>query len=63
MFFSAMEKLPKQNQFTRTVEELEVYVGAHFKRNVADIEKMIRTMKDTIFTPPKDLAEERTERD
>ena len=51
----------EKNQYTRTVEELEVYVGAHFKRNATDIKKMVRTMADATFTPPKDLTDKKTE--
>jgi hypothetical protein len=40
------------NQFTRTLEELDGYVGLHFKHNPADIKKMIRKMTDTILDMP-----------
>ena len=50
----------EKNQYTRTVEELEVYVGAHFKHNATDIKRMVRTMADAMFTPPKDLTDKKT---
>jgi hypothetical protein len=40
------------NQFARTLEELDGYVGLHFKHNPADIKKMIRKMTDTVFDMP-----------
>jgi hypothetical protein len=46
------------NQFARTLEELDGYVGLHFKHNPADIKKMIRKMTDTVFDMP--LAPEPT---
>jgi hypothetical protein len=38
--------------FARTLEELDGYVGLHFKHNPADIKKMIRKMTDTVFDMP-----------
>jgi hypothetical protein len=44
----------EKNQFARTVEELDSYMGLHFKFHPADIKKMIKNMEDTIVAIPKD---------
>lgn len=59
--FQSYGEAVEKNQFSRTVEELEVYVGAQFKRNATDIKKMIRTMADATFAPPQDLSAAATE--
>jgi hypothetical protein len=43
-----------QNQYTRTLEELDSYVGLQFKYSPGDIKKMIKSMKDTEQTLPSD---------
>ena len=43
-----------QNQYTRTLEELDSYVGLHFKYSPGDIKKMIKSMTDTEQTLPAD---------
>ena len=43
-----------QNQYTRTLEELDSYVGLQFKYSPGDIKKMIKSMKDTEQTVPSD---------
>jgi hypothetical protein len=44
----------EKNQFARTVEELDSYVGLHFKYHPADIKKMIKNMEDTVVAVPDD---------
>jgi len=46
-----------QNQFTRTLEELDSYVGLQFTHNPRDIKTMIKTMKDTVLAMPSDIPE------
>lgn len=47
----------EKNQFTRTMEELDSYVGLHFKHDPGEIKTMLKTMKDVVFTMPKDYNE------
>lgn len=42
-----------KNQFSRTMEELEGYVGVNFKKYPEDITKMVATLQDTIIEKPK----------
>jgi hypothetical protein len=56
--FQCYGETTEKNQYNRTLEELEVYVGAHIRHNGKDIRRMIRTMVDTIFVPPDDIDEE-----
>jgi hypothetical protein len=46
------KKRHRTRQFARTLDELDGYVGLHFKHNLADIKKMIRKMTDTVFDMP-----------
>jgi Zinc knuckle len=56
--FQCYGETTEKNQYNRTLEELEVYVGAHIRHNGKDIRRMIRTMVDTTFAPPDDIDEE-----
>ena len=44
----------EKNQFARTVEELNNYVGLNFKSHPNDIKRMIQNMGDTALLPPTD---------
>jgi Reverse transcriptase (RNA-dependent DNA polymerase) len=55
--FQCYGETTEKNQYNRTLEELEVYVGAHIRHNAKDIRRMIRTMVDTTFAPPADIVE------
>jgi hypothetical protein len=41
-----------KNQFTRTMSELETYIGSQFKGGSAALLKMVRTNSETVFVPP-----------
>jgi hypothetical protein len=45
--FQCYGEATEKNQFARTMEELNSYVGLHFKNHPADIKKMIKTLEDT----------------
>jgi hypothetical protein len=55
--FQCYGEATEKNQFARTMEELDGYIGLHFKHNPADIKKMIKTMDDTSLAMPKDHEE------
>jgi hypothetical protein len=56
--FQCYGETTEKNQYNRTLEELEVYVGAHIRHNGKDIRRMIQTMVDTTFPPLADIDEE-----
>jgi hypothetical protein len=55
--FQCYGEATEKNQYARTVEELEVYIGTHVKRNATDLKKMVRTMADTELERPTDLSD------
>jgi hypothetical protein len=55
--FQCYGETTEKNQYNRTIEELEVYVGTHIRHNGKDIRRMIRTMVDTVFVPPLAIDE------
>jgi hypothetical protein len=56
--FQCYGEATKKNQFARTTEELDSYVGLHFQHLPVDIKKMIKGMNDTTIDPPKDHDED-----
>jgi hypothetical protein len=58
MSSSATERPLKRTQFARTTDELDAYVGLHFKDHPSDTKKMIKTMRDTTIDTPKDHAKD-----
>jgi hypothetical protein len=56
--FQCYGETTEKNQYNRTLEELEVYVGTHIRHNGKNIRRMIRTMTDTTFATPDDIDEE-----
>jgi hypothetical protein len=56
-FFQCYGEAKNQNQFTRTIDELDSYVGLQFKHSPGDIKKMIKTsMTDAKIAALQTLA-------
>jgi thioredoxin reductase len=55
--FSAKAKKSVRNQFARTTEELESYVGLYMKAFPQDMKKMIKEMTDFDIKSPKDHSD------
>ena len=55
--FQCHSEATQKNHFTCSMEELDNYVGLHFKHHPADIQKMIRSMNNTTIAIPKDHEE------
>ena len=55
--FQCYGEATKRNQFARTTDKLDSYVGLHFKHYPMDIKKMIKEMNDVNISPPKDHEE------
>ena len=51
--FQCYGETSNKNQFNRTVEELDGYIGINLKHS-EDIKKMVKKMKDTVITVPTD---------
>ena len=54
--FQCYGEATEKNQFARTIEELDAYVGLQFKNHPGDVKKMIKTMQDTKIILPKDAS-------
>ena len=52
--FQCYGEATKKNQFTQTMEELDNYVGLHFKHHPSNIKKMMKLMQDTEIPEPTD---------
>jgi hypothetical protein len=50
----------EKNQLARTMEELNGYVGLHFKHNPADIKRMIELREDITIAMPKGYDDQAT---
>ena len=55
--FQCHSEATQKNHFTCSMEELDNYVGLHFKHHPANIKKMIRSMNSTTIAIPKDHEE------
>ena len=51
--FQCYGETSNKNQFNRTVEELDGYIGINLKHS-KDVKKMIKKMKDTVIAMPVD---------
>ena len=51
--FQCYGETSNKNQFNRTVEELDGYIGINLKHS-EDIKKMVKKMKDTVIAIPVD---------
>ena len=51
--FQCYGETPNKNQFNRTVEELDGYIGNNLKHS-EDVKKMVKKMKDTVIAMPVD---------
>jgi hypothetical protein len=58
--FQCYGEATEKNQFARTVDELDTYVGLHFKKHPIDMKRMIKSMTDTIIPTPTDHADTAT---
>jgi hypothetical protein len=58
--FQCYGEATEKNQFARTTDELDTYVGLHFKKHPIDIKRMIKTMSDTNIPLPKDHEKDAT---
>jgi hypothetical protein len=52
--FQCYGKVTEKKQFARTMEELDGYIGLHFKSHPADIKKLIKVMENTKIPMPND---------
>ena len=52
--FQCYGEATENNEFARTVEELDAYVGLQFKNHPGHVKTMIKTMQDTKIVIPKD---------
>ena len=51
--FQCYGETSNKNQFNRTVEELDGYIGINLKHS-EDVKKMVKKMKDTVIAMPVD---------
>jgi hypothetical protein len=52
----------KGDQYTRTMEQLDIAVGTLIKKGPADIKKMLKCMEDTDIDPPNDYDDTKATR-
>jgi hypothetical protein len=55
--FQCYGESPEKNQFTRTMEEIDAYVGLQIKNHPTCIKQMLRTMENTIISEPQDYED------
>ena len=55
--FQCYGETSNKNQFNRTVEELDGYIGINLKHS-EDVKKMVKKMKDTVIAMPVDRKDD-----
>lgn len=55
--FQCYGETTEKNQFARTMEELDSYIGLHFKHYPSDIKTMVKLLSDVRIRTPVDYAD------